>query len=94
MRKIETVGLSLLAAGMISVGITGALVAFGEWTPYANEYATGLKFAGATDSGCGVELPTELGREAGLTVFYCEHENGWDVLPDGWYTTYYQTEDN
>lgn len=83
----------LIGAGvgvLSAFGIAGGLVAFGEWTAYASEYTyAGLKFAGETDSGCGLELPTELGRDAGLTVLYCEHENGWSFIPEHWYTTYY-----
>lgn len=83
----------LIGAGvgvLSAFGIVGGLVAFGEWTAYASEYTyAGLKFAGETDSGCGLELPTELGRDAGLTVLYCEHENGWSFIPEHWYTTYY-----
>lgn len=82
-------GLGVLSAVGVAVGMT----AFGEWTAYASEYThAGLKFAGETDAGCGIELPTQLGRDAGLTLLYCEHGNGLSFLPETLYTTYYGAE--
>ena len=76
-----------VAAGMaLSLG----LVAADAWTPYSHEYATGIKFAGAYEAGCGVELPTDLGRDAGLTLFYCEQGDGGTGWVEGWFTTTYE----
>ena len=86
----------LIGAGvgvLSAFGIAGGLVAFGEWTVYGHEYAyAGIKFAPSTAAGCGLEWPTELGYDAGLTPAYCEHGNNWSFIPEHWYTTYY-TED-
>ena len=79
-------GLGVLSAVGVAVGMT----TLGDWTPYASEYVhAGIKFAEPDAAGCGVEFPTDLGRDAGLTVLYCEHGNGWSVIPASWYTTYY-----
>jgi len=81
------VGPWVLCAGGI------AMVGSGQWVVYSHEYAyAGIKFAPGPEAGCGVEIPTALGEAAGLEPFYCEQGNGWSLLPEQWYTTYY-TED-
>lgn len=71
--------------------ISGSMIATGEWVVYSHEYAyAGVKFAPSTEAGCGVELPTQLGRDAGLVPLYCERGNPWTWLPESLYTTYYE----
>jgi hypothetical protein len=86
-RAYGTVLGALIGSAMGSV-IAGSMVATGEWTVYAHEYAVGVRFAPDTEAGCGVELPTRRGREAGLTLGYCDAGNGWDWLPEAVYTVY------
>jgi len=69
--------------------ISGSMIATGEWVVYSHEYAyAGVKFAPSAEAGCGVELPTRLGREAGLTLGYCDQGNDWRWLPESVYTVY------
>lgn len=63
---------TVLAVG-IPVLFTLTMVLFGQWSLYSHENAyIGLKFAPSTHAGCGVDLLTQTGRDAGLDTFYCE----------------------
>lgn len=86
-RAYGTVLGALIGSAMASV-IAGSMVATGEWVVYAHEYAVGVKFAPDSEAGCGVELPTRLGREAGLTLGYCDQGNDWWWLTESVYTVY------
>lgn len=79
-------GVGAVSAVVIAVGMAWA----GEWVFYSHEYAhVGLKFAPGHKAGCGVEIPTALGRAAGLDwPLYCEQSDGGAGYVEGWFTIY------
>jgi ferritin-like protein len=68
-KALKLTGLTIWA--LVTLALTAHAL---EWTTfYFHEYVyAGYKFAGPFEAGCGVEWPTQAGRELGLTVFYCE----------------------
>lgn len=63
----------LFLAVAAPVLLVAGMVAFDQWTLYHHDYAhAGIKFAPAAHAGCGVEILTNDGRDAGLDTFYCE----------------------
>lgn len=83
----STRGLVIGSAAMFLL-VVALMFATGEWSGYAHEYATGIRFAAEGEDGCGIELPTREGRELGMTVLYCDGQDKAPYLPASVYTNY------